>query len=92
MTQLETAVEVIKDRGSEAVEAIQHSVEAIGTRLGVIEPPKRRRMRPWVLVSLGALAVVAVVMLRRKRMPMGSMMDRRDERTNSSEPLVSGRR
>ena len=59
MTQLESTLEVLKDRSGDAVEAVQHGVEALGTRLGVIEPPRRRRRAPWLLVAL--VAVVAGV-------------------------------
>ena len=59
MNQLESTLEVLKDRSGDAVEAVQHGVEALGTRLGVIEPPRRRRKAPWLLVAL--VAVVAGV-------------------------------
>ena len=59
MNQLESTLEVLKDRSGDAVEAVQHGVEALGTRLGVIEPPRRRRRAPWLLVAL--VAVVAGV-------------------------------
>ena len=60
MNQLESTLEVLKDRSGDAVEAVQHGVEALGTRLGVIEQPRRRRRRaPWLLVVL--IAVVAGV-------------------------------
>ena len=57
MNQLESTLEVLKDRSGDAVEAVQHGVEALGTRLGVIEPPRRRRKAPWLLLVL--VAVVA---------------------------------
>ena len=59
MNQLESTLEVLKDRSGDAVEAVQHGVEALGTRLGVIEPPRRRRRMPWIVVAL--VAVVAGV-------------------------------
>ena len=59
VNQLESTLEVLKDRSGDAVEAVQHGVEALGTRLGVIEPPRRRRRAPWLLVAL--VAVVAGV-------------------------------
>ena len=59
MNQLESTLEVLKDRSGDAVEAVQHGVEALGTRLGVIEPPRRRRRAPWLLVVI--VAVVAGV-------------------------------
>jgi len=57
VNQLESTLEVLKDRSGDAVEAVQHGVEVLGTRLGVIEPPRRRRKAPWLLLVL--LAVVA---------------------------------
>ena len=60
MNQLESTLEVLKDRSGDAVEAVQHGVEALGTRLGVIEPPRRRRKAPWLLLVLVA-AVAGVV-------------------------------
>jgi hypothetical protein len=57
VNQLESTLEVLKDRSGDAVEAVQHGVEALGTRLGVIEPPRRRRKAPWLLLVL--VAVVA---------------------------------
>ena len=59
MNQLESTLEVLKDRSGDAVEAVQHGVEVLGTRLWVIEPPRRRRPAPWLLVAL--VAVVAGV-------------------------------
>ena len=59
MNQLESTLEVLKDRSGDAVEAVQHGVEALGTRLGVMERPRRRRRAPWLLVAL--VAVVAGV-------------------------------
>jgi len=59
VNQLESTLEVLKDRSGDAVEAVQHGVEALGTRLGVIEPPRRRRPTPWILLAL--VAVVAGV-------------------------------
>jgi hypothetical protein len=56
VNQLESTPEIIKDRSGDAVEAVQQGVEALGTRLGVIEPPRRHRRTPWIL-----LAIVAVV-------------------------------
>jgi hypothetical protein len=64
VSQLETTLEILKDRSGDAVEAVQqgvqHGVEAIGTRLGVIEPPRRRRGRQWLLVLVVA-AVAGLV-------------------------------
>jgi hypothetical protein len=57
VNQLESTLEVLKDRSGDAVEAVQHGVEALGMRLGVIEPPRRRRKAPWLLLVL--VAVVA---------------------------------
>jgi len=59
VNQLESTLEVLKDRSGDAVEAVQHGVEVLGTRLGVIEPPRRRSKAPWLLLVL--LAVVAGV-------------------------------
>ena len=59
MNQLESTLEVLRDRSGDAVGAVQHGVEALGTRLGVIAPPRRRRRAPWLLVVL--VAVVAGV-------------------------------
>jgi hypothetical protein len=61
VNQLESTLEVLKDRSGDAVEAVQHGVEALGTRLGVIEPPRRRRKAPWLLLVLVA-AVAGVVL------------------------------
>ena len=60
MNQLESTLEVLKDRSGDAVEAVHHGVEALGTRLGVIEPPRSRRKAPWLLLVLVA-AVAGVV-------------------------------
>jgi hypothetical protein len=60
VSQLESTLEVLKDRSGDAVEAVQHGVEALGTRLGVIEPPRCRRKAPWLLLVLVA-AVAGVV-------------------------------
>jgi ferric-dicitrate binding protein FerR (iron transport regulator) len=60
VNQLESTLEVLKDRSGDAVEAVQHGVEALGTRLGVIEPPRRRRKAPWLFLVLVA-AVAGVV-------------------------------
>jgi hypothetical protein len=60
VNQLESTLEVLKDRSGDAVEAVQHGVEALGTRLGVIEPPRRRSKAPWLLLLLVA-AVAGVV-------------------------------
>ena len=65
MNQLESTLEVLKDRSGDAVEAVQHGVEALGARLGVIEPPRRRRRMPWIVVAL--VAVVAGVVWWRAR-------------------------
>ena len=62
MNQLESTLEVLKDRSGDAVGAVQHGVEALGTRLGVIEPPRRRRKAPWLLLVLVA-AVAGVVVV-----------------------------
>ena len=66
MNQLGSTLEVLKDRSGDAVEAVQHGVEAVhhgvgalGTRLGVIEPQRRRRRAPWILIAI--VAVVAGV-------------------------------
>jgi hypothetical protein len=63
VNQLESTLEVLRDRSGDAVEAVQHGVEALGTRLGVIEPPRRRRTGPWFLLVL-VVAVAGVVWWR----------------------------
>ena len=60
MNQLETTLEALKERSSDAVGAVQHGVEAIGTRLGVIEPPRRRSRTPWLVVLVVAAAASVV--------------------------------
>lgn len=67
MNQLESTLEVLKDRSGDAVEAVQHGVEALGARLGVIEPPRRRRRAPWLLVALLAVVVGVVWWQARSR-------------------------
>jgi hypothetical protein len=60
MNQLESTLEVLKERSGDAVEAVQHGVEVIGTRLGVIEPPRRRRRAPWLVAILVTIVVAGV--------------------------------
>ena len=89
MSQLDAAVEVIRDRGTEAVEAIQHGVEAIGTKLGVIEPPARRRFWPWMVVAL-VLVVVGVAFMAKRRAKVTPTFERTDR--SSSDSFASSRR
>jgi hypothetical protein len=67
VNQLESTLEVLKDRSGDAVEAVQHGVEALGTRLGVVEPPRRRRKAPWLLLVLVAAVAGVVVWQARSR-------------------------
>ena len=84
MNQLESTLEVLKDRSGDAVAAVQHGVEALGTRLGVIEPPRRRRRAPWLLVAL--VAVVAGVVWWQARSRRATA-DAEFEQVTGSMPL-----
>jgi hypothetical protein len=82
VNQLESTLEVLKDRSGDAVEAVQHGVEALGTRLGVIEPPRRRRPTPWIVLAI--IAIVAGVVWWQARARRATADAELDEVTGST--------
>jgi hypothetical protein len=65
LAQLEPVIETFVNRSEQALGAVQHGVEVIGSQLGLVE--RRRRRRGWLRL-IGFLAVGAVVFVAAKRL------------------------
>jgi hypothetical protein len=96
MNQLETTLDVIKDRSGDAMDVVargvdvvsqgvSHGVEVLGTKLGVIEPPPARRVRPWMIVGIVAVIVGVVVWRLRRRVAVPEADH--EERVPPAKPL-----
>jgi hypothetical protein len=69
VSQIDATLETLKDYSGEAIEAVQHGVEVISTKLTDLVEPKRKASKSrwwmWMLLAFGLVAVAAIVAKRR---------------------------
>ena len=88
MHQIEETLSGLTDRSADALEAVQHGVEALGSKLGLIEPKKQRHTARWLIIGL-VLAVLAGCAVAARRRSSGAG-DSAEEMSDISP--MSGRR
>lgn len=88
MHQIEETLSGLTDRSADALEAVQHGVEALGSKLGLIEQKKQRHNVRWLIMSLVLAVLVGCAVAARRRST--SAGDNAEEMNDISP--ISGRR